>query len=92
MTVLSVALGALGGFGIGMAATLLWVRRRKKESSIRVDSLRGALVELFKHLDDPEAKQSAEALEKYLYEGAEEPDGKAILNVLSRLKRGVNAS
>ena len=88
MTVLSVAAGVFAGFGLGVAATLLLLRRKRKERGVRHDSLRAALIELFKHLDDPEAKQSAEAVEKYLYEGAEKPDGDGISRVLSRLKRG----
>jgi hypothetical protein len=71
-----------------VAATLLLLRRKKRERGVRHDSLRAALIELFKHLDDPEAKQSAEAVEKYLYEGADKPDGAGISKVLSRLKRG----
>jgi hypothetical protein len=88
MTVLSVAAGVFAGFGLGVAATLLLLRRKKHERGVRHDSLRAALIELFKHLDDPEAKQSAEAVEKHLYEGAEKPDGEGISKVLSRLKRG----
>lgn len=88
MTIMSIAAGAVAGFGLGVAATLLLLRRKKRERGVRHDSLRAALIELFKHLDDPEAKQSAEAVEKYLYEGADKPDGAGISKVLSRLKRG----
>ena len=87
MTLWSLAAGIIIGIVIGAAATLLWQRRRKREHRVRYDSLRAALIELFKHLDDPEARKSAEAVEKHLYEGAGEPDKDVISKVLSRLKR-----
>jgi len=86
MMIWSTALGAAAGFGFGVAATLLFLRRKKTQRLVRYDSLRAALVALFGHLEDPEAKQSAEAVEKHLYEGAEKPDGAAISKLLSRLK------
>jgi len=88
MTIWSLVAGGAAGFMLGVAATLLFVRRKQKERKVRIDSLRTALIELFRHLDDPEAKQSAEAVEKCLYEGAEAPDGKRISDVLARLKQG----
>ncbi len=87
MTVLSVAAGAAAGFGLGVAATLLFSGRRKREQGARFDSLRAALVELFMHLDDPEAKQAAEAVEKHLYEGAAAPSAATLSTLLARLKR-----
>ncbi|WP_345972215.1 hypothetical protein [Sulfurimonas diazotrophicus] len=88
MTIWSLAAGSAAGFVLGVALTLLAVRRRSREERVRVDSLRTALVALFKHLDDPEAKKSAEAVEKYLYEAAEAPDSSKIATLLGRLKRG----
>lgn len=85
MTIRSLAAGLLIGIIIGAAATLLLQRRRRTERKVSYDSLRGALIELFKHLDDPEAKKSVEAVEKYLYEGAEEPDRNTISKVLKRV-------
>ncbi|WP_345987365.1 hypothetical protein WCX18_09565 [Sulfurimonas sp. HSL1-2] len=88
MTIWSLAAGVAAGFVLGVAATLLLMRRKEKETRVRVDSLRAALVALFGHLDDPEAKKSAEAVEKHLYEGADAPDDKEIATLLGRLKRG----
>jgi len=88
MTVWSLMAGVVLGIVIGAAATLLWQRRRTGEKRVRYDSMRTALIELFKHLEDPEAKKSAEAVEKYLYEGAAEPDRTLISDVIERLKRG----
>lgn len=86
MSILSLAAGLLIGIIIGAAATLLLLQRRgRTQSNVRYDSLRAALIELLKHLDDPEAKKSAEALEKYLYEGAKEPDRNTISKVLKRI-------
>lgn len=87
MTLWSVAVGTGSGFVFGVLLTLLAMRRKKRERKVRFDSFRSALTELLKHLDDPEAKQSAEALERYLYEGAEAPDEGAISNVAQRMKR-----
>lgn len=85
MIIASMAAAALSGFFIGVAVTLLF-RRRKKQRAVRIDSLRSALTELCKHLDDPEAKKSAVDLEKHLYEDAAAPDEKRLSAVLGRLK------
>lgn len=88
MTVWSLAAGILIGIVIGAAATLLWQRRKPREKQVRYDSLRSALIELFKYLDDPDAKKSAEAVEKHLYEEGPAPDAAALSETVSRLKRG----
>jgi len=88
MTIWSLAAGGVAGFVLGVALTLFAGRRRSKEERVRFDSLRTALVALFKHLDDPEAKKSAEVLEKHLYEGEMEPDRNIISKVLSKLEKG----
>ena len=88
MTLWSLAAGMLIGIVIGAAVTLLWQRRETREKKVRYDSLRAALIELFKHLDDPEAKRSAEAVEKHLYEAGPAPNAAALLETVSRLKRG----
>jgi len=86
MTVWSLAAGIVIGIIIGAGTTLLWQHRRNREGRVRVDSLRAALIKLFKHLDDPEAKKSAEALEKHLYEGKELPDMAAVEKFLTGQK------
>lgn len=87
MTMESIAAAGAVGFGFGVAVTLLWLRREKRVKRTRPDPLRKLLVALFEHLDDPDARQSAEAVEKHLYEGADAPDDAAISILLSRLKR-----
>lgn len=77
---------AVGGFTAGVVLTLLLTRRRDKTKRVRVDSLHSALIELLKHLDDAEARHSAEAMERHLYEGAEAPDDAALEKVLHRLR------
>lgn len=88
MTIWSLAAGGVAGFVLGVALTLFAVRRRQKEERVRFDSLRTALVALFGYLDDPDAKKSAEALERHLYEGADAPDPKGIATLLGRLQQG----
>ncbi len=82
----TVIVAAAGGFAAGMVLTLLLGRRRGKTARVRVDSMRRTLIELLKHLDDREAQQCAEAMEKHLYEGAEVPDEAAMEKVLRRLR------
>ena len=88
MTVWSLGVGILIGIVIGAAAMLLWQRRKPREKRKRYDSLRAALIELFKHLDDPDAKKSVEAVEKHLYEAGPAPDAAALSETVGRLKRG----
>lgn len=80
-----VPLFILIGFILGVGATLLLRRIRLRNRKRRNDDLRQALVTLLRHLDDPDARQSAEAVEKHLYEGETGPDKKALREVLRKL-------
>ena len=73
------------GFILGVAATLLFRRLNLNRPRKRNDDLRSALITLFRHLDDPDARESAAAVEKHLYEAAEAPDKKELQKVLRRL-------
>lgn len=83
----AVALATAVGMGLGVMLTLLWLRRPRREKRGRTDSMRAMLLALFAHLDDPEARRGAEAMECHLYEGGPPPDSKVIASILDRLRR-----
>ncbi|MBN2895097.1 MAG: BatD family protein [Campylobacterales bacterium] len=80
-------------FGLGLLTGVLlkpWVRnkvRKEQRGSVHVDDLRGALGVLMRHLDDVEAAEMVDRLERKLYMGAsEEIDKKALKALLKRLE------
>jgi len=82
----AVAAALLLGAAAGAAGMYTWLRRRRRIRPPKYDSLRALLIELFRHLDDPEARAAARRVERHLYEGAEEPDEAQIAALLKRLR------
>ncbi len=82
------AVAAAWLIGIVLGAFGVWIAMRRKTASVQIknDSNRARLIILFRHLDDPEARGYAEALERYLYEGDEAPDEARIDEVIRRLE------
>ncbi len=76
-------IAAVAGFVLGFAAARY--RRRNRRERYASDSTQARFVALLRHIDDPEARQCAEAIEKELYEGAEPPDDGWIDGVIARL-------
>jgi len=77
-------IAAVAGFVLGFVAARY--RRRNRRERYTPDSTQARFVALLRHIDDPEARRCAEAIEKELYEGAEPPDDTWIDGVIARLE------